>query len=112
MTDQQDVTVLGNETGGGEFEELGSRELGIERPIEVHELFYLSDRGLGESALEKAVGTSRELVLDEQFQKLQIVQAGAAGLLKSSWQGLHKAGEAQVTQLSAELRVHDQSSNR
>jgi hypothetical protein len=99
--------VLGDETSGGEFEELCSRELGIERPVEIYELLHLSDGRLGESALEKAVGTSCELVLNEQFQKLQIVEAGTAGLLNSSWQGLHKAGEAQVTHLSVELRVHD-----
>ena len=97
VTDQQDVTMLGDETSGGELEELGARELRVERPVEIDELLDLSDGCLREPALEQAIGTSCELILNEQFEELQMVEACTARLLKSSWKSLDKAGEAQVT---------------
>jgi hypothetical protein len=94
VTDEQDVTMLGNETGGGELEELGARELRVERPVEIGELLNLSDGRLPEPTLEQAIGTSRKLVLDEQFQELHIIEGRAARLLKATWKSLDKAREA------------------
>ena len=44
--------------GGGEFAEPGAGNVRIERPVEIGELFDLSNGCLFESAFEQAVGAS------------------------------------------------------
>ena len=72
--DQEHVIVLGDEAGRGELGELGLGDLGIEAPVEVLELLDLDDLGLLEAACEEPVGSSVQLVLDEQLEKLEVRQ--------------------------------------
>jgi hypothetical protein len=88
--------VFGDEATGRQLEELGPWELGIESPVEVGELLHLRDRRLLQPALEQAVGTSGELVLDQKLEKLHRVEPRGARLLNAPRKSVDKAGEAQM----------------
>ena len=63
---------------------------GVERPIEVVEGLQLAEhRGL-DPPLELAIGSYRQLVLEHQFQELDMAQAVARRLLEPDLQ----AGES------------------
>ena len=71
------------------------------------DLLDLDDLGLPEAASEEPIGSAVELVLDEQFEKLEVRQRGACRLGESSGKCLGHAGQAQVSQLAQE-RGHSQ----
>ena len=78
--DEQDAGVRLDEARGREFDELGFRDLRIEGPVEVGERLHDGDAGLFEAPREEAIGAAGELVLDEQFEKLEMRERGRFGL--------------------------------
>ena len=110
--DQQHAAVRVDEARAGQFDDLRLRDLRIEAPVEVGERLHRGDAGLFEPAREEPIGASRELVLDEQLEKLQMRQRGGFGLGDAPRQGLDHAGEAQMAQAGRELWIHRKKSSK
>ena len=58
------------------------------------------------SPLELAVAADRQLVLEDQLQKLTVAQAMAGSLLQADFQTLQQAGEAELLQRFTQGFVH------
>ena len=76
----------------GQFDDLGLGDLRIEGPVEVRERLHDRDPGLFEAAREQPVGTAGELVLHEQFEKLQMRERSGFGLRDAPGEGVDHAG--------------------
>ena len=76
-----------DEARARQFDDLRFRDLRIEGPVEVGERLHDGDAGLFESAREEPIGASGELVLDEQFEKLEMRQAGRLRLARRARAG-------------------------
>ena len=61
-----------HKAGAGQLDDLRFGNLRIKTPLEIGERLHGGDAGLREPACEEAVRAARELVLDEQFQKLEV----------------------------------------
>ena len=72
--------------------------LRIEAPVEIGERLHRGDAGLFQPAREEPIGAARELVLDEQLEKLEMRQRRGFGLRDAARQGLDHAGEAQMAE--------------
>jgi hypothetical protein len=110
--DQQDAALTRDEAGAGQFNEFPLGDLRIEGPVEVGERLHHGDAGLFQAAHKEPIGAARELILDEQFEKLEMGQRGRFGLRDAPGQGLDHAGEPEVTESGRELRIHDRKSSR
>ena len=95
-----------------QFDNLGLGDLRIEVPVEVGERLHDGDAGLFQAAREEAIGASGELVLDEQFEKLQMRKRGGFGLRDAPGEGVDDAGESQVTKTGRELHIHRKKSSK
>ena len=78
--DEQHAAVGLDEARAGQFDDLGLRDLRIEGPVEVGERLHRGDAGLFEAPREEPIGAPRELVLDEQLEKLEMRQRRGFGL--------------------------------
>ena len=95
-----------------QFDDLGFRDLRIEVPVEVGERLHDRDAGLFQAAREEAIGASGELVLDEQFQKLEMRKRRSFGLRDAPGEGVDHAGQPQVTKTGRELCIHSKKSSK
>ena len=111
-SDQQDSLMRGDETSCGQFNEFPAGYLGIKRKIEVREFLDLDNAGLFEAAGKESVGAASELVGDDEFEELEVIQGCTARLLEANRQRLGNTGKAEVPELGQELRVHRRSSRR
>ena len=96
----------------GQFGDLRFRDLRIEGPVEVRERLHRDDAGLFQPAGEEPIGASRELVLDEQLEKVEMRQRGGFGLRHAPGQGLDHAGQPQMAQTGGELGIHRRKSSK
>jgi hypothetical protein len=71
---------------------LGFGDLRIEGPVEIGQGFHNGDAGLFEAAREEPIGASGELILDEQFEKLQMRERRRLGLRDASWERVDHSG--------------------
>ena len=94
-----------------QFDDLGLGDLRIEVPVEVGERLHDGDAGLFEAAREEAIGASGELVLHEQFEKLQMRERRRFGLRDASGERVDHAGEPQMTKPGRELCIHRKKSS-
>jgi hypothetical protein len=76
-----------------QFDDLRLGDLRIEVPVEIGERLHDGDAGLFEAAREEAIGASGELVLHEQFEKLQMRERGGFGLRDAPGEGVDDAGQ-------------------
>ena len=81
---QERAVMRANESRGREVDQLRPRDLRIERPIERRELRHLGNAGLFEAPHEEPIGASGQLVLDEQIEKVEILQRGGLCLDRKS----------------------------
>ena len=95
-----------------QFDDLRLGDLGIEVPVEVGERLHDGNAGLFEAAREEAICASGELVLHEQFEKLEMRERGGFGLRDAPGQRLHHAGQPQVPKTGRELRIHRKKSSK
>jgi len=105
--DEEDATVLGDEAAGGQVQDQGLRDVGVEAPVEAVQGLELGDASLFEAAGEQAVAATGQLVLHQELPELDVCQLVVDRLLVASGQGLGHAGEAQVAKLAFQVRVHD-----
>ena len=75
-------------------------------------VFIDGDAGLFEPAREEPIGASGELVLDEQFEKLEMRERRGFGLRDAAREGLDHAGEPQMTKTGRELWIHRKKSSK
>ena len=81
--DQQDIFGPVEETSGGQIMDLTTVDRGVEAEVEaVEAAFFAEVGGLG-AALDLALLAHVELVLEEQFEELKVVELVAAGLGQS-----------------------------
>jgi hypothetical protein len=111
-TDEQHTGVCLDEACAGQFDDLGFRNLGIEGPVEVGQRLHDGDAGLFEPAGEEPVRAPRELVLDEQFEKLEMRERGGFRLGDATRQGIDDAGESEMAQSGRELWIHCRKSSK
>lgn len=83
--------MRGDKARARQFDDLRLRDLRIERPLEIGEGLLDDDAGLFEPAREEPIGAARELVLDEQFEKLEMRERRGFGLRDASGEGLDHA---------------------
>ena len=79
-TDEQHAVVGLDKPRAGQFDDLGLGDLRIEVPVEIGERLHDGDAGLFEAAREEAIGAAGELVLHEQFEKLEMRERRGFGL--------------------------------
>ena len=101
-----------DEARAGQFDDLGLRNLRIEGPVEIGERLHDGDAGLFEPPGEEPVGAPGELVLDEQFEKLEMRQRCGFGLGDAPWQGVDDAGQSEMAQSGRELWIHRRKSSK
>ena len=101
-----------DESRARQFHDLGLGNLRIEMPVEIGERFHGRDAGLFQAAREEAVGASRELVLHEQFEKLQMRERGGFSLRDAPGERVDHAGQSQVPKTGRELRIHRKKSSK
>jgi hypothetical protein len=92
-TDEQDAVVGLDKPRARQFNDLGLGDLRIEGPVEVGQSLHDGDAGLFEAAREEPIGTTGELVLHEQFEKLQMRERGGFGLRDAPGEGVDHAGQ-------------------
>ena len=68
--------------------------------------------GLFQAPGEEPIGAARELVLDEQLEKLEMRQRRGLGLGDAARQGLDHAREPQMAQARRELWIHRKKSSK
>lgn len=96
--DQQHAAVCVDEARAGQFHDLCLRNLRIEVPVEIGERLRRGDGGLFQAPREEPIRTTRELVLDEQLEKLEMGQRRGLGLGDATRQGLDHARQAQMAE--------------
>ena len=79
-SDEQHASVRLDEASAGQFDDLGLRDPGIEAPVKVGQRLDDGDPGLFEPPGEEPICAPRELVLDEQFEKLEMRKRRGFGL--------------------------------
>jgi hypothetical protein len=85
----QQYAVMGvDKPRAGQFDNLGLGDLRIEGQSKCQG-FHDGDAGLFEAAREEPIGASGELILDEQFEKLQMRERRRLGLRDASWPHLN-----------------------
>ena len=82
-SNQERAVMIANEARRGQVDESRPRDLRIEGPIEARQLLHLRDAGLFQPPREEAGGAPRELVLDEQIEKVQMREWGSGRLLET-----------------------------
>src|SRR5262245_45487802 len=100
------------EAGARELDDLGLRDFGIEGPFEIRERFLDRDVGLFQTSREEPIGPSRELVVDEQLEKLEMWERRGFRLRHAARQRLDHAGEPQMAQARRELCIHRRKSSK
>jgi hypothetical protein len=111
-TDEQDAVVGLDKPRARQFNDLGLGDLRIEGPVEVAQSLHDGDAGLFEAAREEPISPSRELILDEQFEKFQMRERRRFGLRDASGERVDHAGEPQVTKPGRELGIHRKKSSK
>ena len=101
-----------DEARAGQFDDLRLRDLRIEAPVEVGERLHDGDAGLFEPPGEEPVRAPRELVLDEQFEKLEMWERGGFGLGDAPRERIDDAGESEMAQSGRELWIHRRKSSK
>jgi hypothetical protein len=81
-----------------QFHDRRLRDLRIEGPVEIGECLDRGDPGLFQAPGEEPIGAARELVLDEELEKLEMWQWRGFGLRDTAGQGLDHAREAQMAE--------------
>jgi len=78
---EEDVSGVVEELAGGQLEELPAWERGVELPIELIEGLEIPEaRELG-AAVDPAMITDGDFVLEDEFEKLEVAQATGLGFL-------------------------------
>jgi hypothetical protein len=81
--EKKDVGGLGDELAGGQLEDLLLRDLGVEAPVEILERLEAHELGRALAVLQMALFAHVELVLEDQLQKLAVVESVGGRLLKT-----------------------------
>jgi hypothetical protein len=110
--DQQHAAVVRDEPRARQFDEFRFRDLGIEAPVEIGQGLLGGDARLFEPARVESIGTARELVLDEQFEKLEMRQRGGVGLRETAGERVDHPGEPEMAESGRQLRIHERKSSR
>lgn len=110
--DQEHAAVRLHEAPAGEGREFRFGQFRIVGPIEFTETLGAGDPGLLQPARVEAVGAAHKLVLDEQFEKLEMGQRGGFGLRDAPGERVDHAGESEVPQAGGELDGHARISGR
>ena len=91
---QEGSVMIANEPRGRQVDEPAARNLRIERPVEGRELLHLGNSGLLEPPDEEPIGASGQLVLDEQVEKVEMLEGSGLRLFETEGQGFGHAGES------------------
>ncbi len=105
--DEENVTVLTDELGGGQFVDGLAFDGRIEGPVKVLEGFVgIAEAGRALAFFDQALLTHVELVLEDQFQELLVRQLMSPGLLQAQFETGQQTGQAQLTGVLGEVWVH------
>src|SRR5579862_2338977 len=88
---------------GGQLEELFAVNGGVKMPVEVFQRFEGAKVGGFGAPGQHALVADVEFILKDEFEELAMAEAAGRGFLQAQVQGLHQAGEAQLTKGSLEL---------
>src|SRR5712691_3256320 len=93
---QQNVLLAQQIAAGRQVAQLFLRQLGVERPIEVLEGFVtILEVGLAEPRGQGAIGTSLDLVAEQQFEELGIAKVLLLGLIQPQRQRVLQATQSE-----------------
>ena len=88
--------MLAHEVARRQLEDWLFGNVRIEAPIELIERLDLTELGGLDAALQLAIGTHREFVVEDQFQELAMIEMIGDGLVQAHLQGRQQARQAKL----------------
>ena len=97
--EQKHVRLFPDEPARRQFLDLPAFDRRVEREVEFVEIPGLAEAGGAHAPLDLPAAAHRQFVLEDQLQKLGVVQAIAGGFRQPHFQALGQAREPQLLQI-------------
>jgi len=90
--------VAGDEVAGGQVVEVLAGDGRVEAPIEVVERLEGAELGGADTAVELALAAGGELVLEDEFEELEVGEPVGGGFLEADIEAVTQTGEPELAQ--------------
>src|SRR6056297_962659 len=95
-TEQDRITALADEVAAGQVEDLLPFDRCSELPVKILERLLVSEAGRFDAPRDLPLTTDRQLIGEDQFQELGVVEFGSLGLLQTHVERLAESAEPEL----------------